>query len=345
MPDAEYVHTLAIGREGSFDNEFAGGDLSSASAQFNTAANLNKGDYVEFDLYLDVEPAGNLSAVLSDGSNYATAELTGLNKGWNHVVVPVSKFIGTIDSKSVTGISFSGAVSDDTSASVRVAFANFGVTADERAKEPIEYSGTVYSRFSGYNNVTVEAGTDIISKDPIALPVTADLNTVDYIEFNLYVGTACDIILNINSTPEEYGEISDMDSAYIMLDGLRFGWNKVSVKVEDILNANGWTINDWFDAGYITNIYLSGVLSAEKDVSVTVEDFAFVKTGLNYEISAGDYNADGEIDIRDLIHVANAAAQTDGVWFPNAAEFDGADDGIINSADMTALRKFLFTVF
>lgn len=62
---------------------------------------------------------------------------------------------------------------------------------------------------------------------------------------------------------------------------------------------------------------------------------------LAYHFTVGDFNNDGDFDIRDLIsvkkYIANIGKSTDIV--PKAADFDG--DGDIGSTDLTAMRKLL----
>jgi hypothetical protein len=277
---------------------------------------------------------------LSDGTNSVDFAIGNTVAGWNHVVIAHKANANGIDLKLVKEVTVNFAVAEE----VRVVVANFALTTQETVKSEMDYIGTPYAVYSGYNSVTVLAGTDIQDTGVIKLPIPANLANIDYIEFNIYVSTPCDIVLNVNSTPAEYGDADSLDSAYITLSDLTYGWNQVSISVADILSLNGWNANDWFDAEAITNIYLSGVLSADADITVAVEDFALTVSDIDV-IADGDYNADGTIDMLDLIFVKNETLADEDTWFANVAEFDGCDDGIINAIDFTALKKSLFANF
>lgn len=344
-PDPNYTYIEVTSHPEIYGDVTTTGALDTENS-FTAAVDFSKGDSIELDVYASEAPASDITVVLTN-INGVEATLTlaaaDVAEGWNHIVLDLAgiKAGEGFAIKSLSSIGFTGeALTAVEGADFRFAYANLALTAEEAVKLDMEYTGKIFSKFAGYSEITIPAAADISeSATPIALPVAMDLTGIDYIEMNLYVSAKCDLVLNLNSTPADIGEIYTDDDGYYELSGLTYGWNQIHIPVADLV------ANAYFDPSAVTHIYFSGVPAATYDVTFTVEDLAVTSASLEFDIVEGDYNVDNAVDMRDLIHVVNASLAEEAVWFANAAEVKGADNGIIDASDITALRKLLFASF
>lgn len=324
----------------------AGSELYSAYQMWNsfTPVDVTNADYIELDIYAS-EATENRLFIWSAGDG-ATVRgkwyIPLLKKGWNHVVIDIEKdFAGgnngfTVDSfTSWSTYYFEGVASNTNTITFKVA--NILVSKKMPAKSDLQYSGGLISVYNGYTDEAIPANTDLKSTvKPISLPVALNTADIDYIEFNIYVGYDCSLTFNLSSasTGTYYRTLATYE-----LEGLNKGWNSVSIPVSCINAASH------FDSSAVKRIYLSGIISDVRESAFAVEDLAFTSKSQTFEIAKGDYNVDNCVDMRDLIHVVNSSLSSDDVWFANVAEFDTAKNGIMDAADITALRKYLFASF
>lgn len=318
---------------------------------FTKTIDFNKGDFIEFDVYLGAKAdkdivirfGNDAIAWTSTARASAWIKTSEMQVGWNHVVIPISELelTGGVDVSAIKGFFFDGTLLNDTAAEIRFAFTNFALTVQESEKADMVYTGKVISRFNGYENVTVPAASNVQNAaEPILLPTPMDLTDIDYIEMNLYVTAKCSLTFYLNATPVDEGGMFDDASAYYTLENLSFGWNQVKIPVAEL------TANVWFDPAAVYYIFFSGVPATTYDVTFGVESLAATSESQAFDIVAGDYNVDNAVNILDLIHVKNELlAENEGKWFANAAEAGEAADGVLNALDFTALRKLLFESF
>ncbi len=349
-PDAEYENIpLVEYPEIDFDLTLEnGGTLTdNAGASFTLPADFTNTDVIEFDIYFGEKPENNLTLGAADTfgkSADATLNYELLERGWNHIAIPISDFVNNngADFANIAKISLSGTMLGNSETSVRVVLTNFACLAKEVQKSEEGYTGKAYGVYDICSQIQVPGGTDISTiAEPVKFPVPVNLNKVNHIEMNIYITAKTSITLNLNATPAEEGEVYSEASATKVLEGLNYGWNRIVLDVADIIaSENGWVSYEEFDPSAVTSIYFSGV-AATYDCTFAAEDFAFT-ADLDYEIAKGDYNADGNVNILDLIFVKKQELSEKDEWFANVAEFDTANDGVINAVDFTALKKALF---
>ncbi len=318
---------------------------------FTKTIDFNKGDFIEFDVYLGAKADNDIAirfgndAIAWTSTDRASALIntSKMEIGWNHVVLPISELelAEGVDVSAIKGFFFDGTLLNDTAAEIRFAFTNFALTVQESEKADMVYTGKVISRFNGYENVKIPAAGNVQNAtEPILLPTPMDLTDIDYIEMNLYVTAKCSLTFYLNATPVEMPDIFDQASAYYTLENLSFGWNQVKIPVAEL------TANEWFDPAAVYYIFFSGVPATTYDVTFGVESLAATSVSQAFDIVAGDYNVDNAVNILDLIHVKKELlAGNEGKWFANAAEAGEAVDGVLNALDFTALRKLLFESF
>ena len=345
-PDASYENILVKEYpEIKNVNEYMGGNLLFSASRFADGLDLNKADVVEFDFYVSTDAVNDLDVTFTD-SNGATATATVsadlLKAGWNHIALPDDEiaFSESYEKKLTISVRFSGTLLEDEDTVLTVSYANFAITAIETEKQEMVYVGKKISVYAGYDNIEIPASENIANvTEPIVLPVPLNIEDIDYIEFNLFVKSKCDITVNLNATPIYEGEIYEEANAYYTISDLNYGWTQVCVPVSELI------ANEWFDPEAINYIYFSGIPSSENNTVLTVEDFAFTSESLEYDINEGDYNADGEVDMLDLIHTVNYVLSEENVWFANVAEVETAANGVIDAVDIASVKKLLFTMF
>ena len=332
------------------------------STQFRDTVNFNNGEYIEFDIYFSQKPendfimyASNRGWALNPPRAKIDIMVEQLEKGWNHIILPISDFYDidegtytangvdyTFDWSCIKGISLDGRPLTDMSGGLRLAITNFALTATDYAKEEMIYLNDVLSYYDGYDNIAVGAGENLDTLNPIGLNVITDLSAINYIEMNLFIESKSDITLHISSA-SSLDEISPEFNAAINLNNINFGWNQLHIPVSDIFNneTGTWSYGEFFDGSAVRYIYFEGQPSADSTVDFTVEGLAFT-TEIGYEIEEGDFNTDGNVNIKDLIYIKKYIVNSENSFFANKAEITGiSKNGLINTEDLIELKKLL----
>ncbi len=353
-PDPANEHTAIFDCTEIYSNrDYAEGSFDTGYMEFADSLNFNKADNVEFHIYIQTNITDDITVTIKGARSSSTAtavispEKYALKAGWQHIVLPISEFtLGDgMSLGAVKSIAFSGSFDTEKGEIFKFAAANLALTVIESAKEEMTYNGVVLSKYEAYENEIIPAAEDLantltpISLDPVTLPTKVDLDSVDYIEMNLYVTSKCDLTFKFNSTDLAEDTIYEEADAYYTLKDLKYGWNKICIPKESLI------ANSWFNPSAVNYLYFSGVPAAAYDVTLTVEDLALTSATRTAAVIAGDYNDDGAVDIRDVIRTRKYQLEGENEWFLNAAEVDGAQNGVIDSLDIVALKKLLFTVF